>query len=249
MSKKRNSDYKLSPDSQKTSREFGYAARAASRLKNALLPMVFGKHGNALHKRLLSRIVAVLNSGPETKKGERNLGDGDVALLRELQFNPYTPFSRLAHSVSIAVDVSPSSGEVNIRLRDTGSDAFKWPERAVEAFLEIRCMVMGAEQLSVATHALEPLSFRLHDRKTSARNASIPIGNMDDCLILVAGGISFLRTGETEALVSHHRNCYAACILSAICVRDGRVIEFAYGDRSKRVPEISAGPITTWKWD
>lgn len=141
IKKEKSTDYQLSEESSKTSREFGYATRTASALKNALSPMVFDKYGNSLHKRLLARIIAVLNQGPAAKKGKRTLADGHMQLLKGMELNPHANFSSLTYSLTAKAEIIPASGDIKVHIPELETTHFKWPERATNAYLQIRSVV------------------------------------------------------------------------------------------------------------
>lgn len=244
--------YKLSEASVKTSREFGYAARAASVLKQVILPMVFGKYGNQLHKRLQSRIISILHTGPEAKKGKRNLADGDVALMKGLSFNPYTKFATLAPGVSVRAVIAPASGKVDLRLRNTNKSSFKWPDRAVLACLDIQIVAMDVERLTVDAYRLERLDFAHQDGNAIEKKASVPVSEMHDRLILVTVSVSFLRVDSAggDAHVSYHQRYHAAYVAAASYVKDGKVVEFkSDATTSKSAVRPPSYGIVVTKWD
>lgn len=244
-------EYKRSDASVKSSREFGYAARAASVLKQVILPMVFGKYGNQLHKRLQSRIISVLHTGPEAKKGKRSLADGDVTLMKGLSYNPYMQFSTLAPGISVGVVIDPVSRKVHLRVRNTGESGFKWPEQAISACLDVQVVAMDVERLTVDTYGLERLDFGLRDSDVTEKKASVPITEMDHRLILVNVSISFLRVDSAGggAHISHHQRCHAAYIAAASYVKDGKVVEFkpdATPSKSVAQPPVYGAALTKW---
>lgn len=243
-------EYKLSDASVKSSREFGYAARAASVLKQVILPMVFGKYGNQLHKRLQSRIISVLHTGPEAKKGTRTLADGDVALLKGLSFNPYMPFSTLAPGVSVRAMIVPEAGKVNLHLRITSEGGFKWPERAISACIDIQIVAMDVERLVVERYGLERLDFAQQDNDAIEKKASVPIIELDDRLVLVVVSVSFLRVDSAGggAHISHHQRYHAAYIAAAYFVKDGKVVEFKPDTTPSSVaqPPVYGAALTKW---
>lgn len=250
--KGRPAGYKLSEASVKTSREFGYAARAASVLKQVLLPVVFGKYSNQLHKGLQSRIISVLHTGPEAKKGKRSLADGDVALMKGLSFNPHTKFSTLAPGVSLRAAIVPASGKVNLHLRSTGQSGFKWPERAISACVDIQIVAMDAESLTVDVYGLERLDFGYQGSDATEKNASVAITEMDHRLILVTVSISFLRvdSDDGDSHISHHQRYHAASIAVASYVKDGKVVEFKPDSTtSKSAAQPPVYGVTVTKWD
>ena len=249
--KEKPTNYQLSNESSKTSQEFGYANRAASALKNALSPMVFGKYGNALHKQLLSHIIAVLNTGPTAKKGERTLADGDVALLKDMELNPYANFSSLTYSIFARVEIVPVSGEVKVYIPEISAKHFKWPERATIAYVHILGVVLDPYKMTLDCYALDPLGFSTSSIKQPPKKATIPVSDMDDQLLLVALGISFLRTDSegSDGLISHNRKYYAAHIIEAAYVKDGKVMVFEKERKPMDKPNTLPSNAKTIKWD
>ncbi|WP_257666241.1 hypothetical protein [Parapedobacter tibetensis] len=249
---KKSINYRYSDETLKTSKEFSYATRLASALKTALSPLVFGNYGNELHKRLQSRIIAVLSTGPTEKKGERTLADGNLALLKGLELNPYTSFSWLTHAIFIKADIVPIPDGIKIQLPAMGRDNFKWPERGAEAYLSIRCIVLDVRELTVDVYALEPLAFAYgHKKKQQQRSAVVPIENMEDRLALVAVGVSFLRTDGAggDGLISNNRKYYAAYLAEAAYVKNGEVVVFEGEQAPKTASQPEAPNVKIVKWD
>lgn len=74
---------------------------------------------------------------------------------------------------------------------------------------------------------------------------------MDDRLVLLAMGVSFLRTDSEgfDGLISHNRKYYAAYILEAVYVKDGKIVVFEEEQHSKSMPESIPPNVKTVKWD
>lgn len=254
MAKKRKTptSYNLSADSVKSGAEFGYASRLASVLKNALTPLVFDQYGNALHKRLQAKITAAIARGPEAGKGNRIMADGDVALLKGVELNPYTPFASLVFVPSVRATILPETNAIRVELPAIGPDAFNWPERAQEAYIHVRCIVTDVRELAAEIYALEPLVFRKAGAGNPPRQATVNTTDLEDRMVLVAIGISFSRTDSEgrDGLVSRNRKYYAARIVQACYVKDGKVVVFVEGDKKPDpLTSSSVSSVATIKWD
>lgn len=254
MAKKneRSTKYQLSAESRKSSTEFGYASRLASVLKDALAPLIFDQYRNALHKRLQARITKAIGRGPTAKKGNRTLAEADVSMLKGLELNTHTNFSVLTHSLLVKVAILVEERALRIELSAIGPTHFRWPDRAQEAYLTIRCLVVDGQGAITERHLLEPLAVA----RTSAGNppprAAVKTGDLEDRMVLVAAGVSFFRTdseGE-DGLISHNRKYYAAQLVEAAYIKDGEVVVFA--DGGKKPPAVASLPVfdaVMVKWD
>lgn len=242
----------MSADSLKSSAEFGYASRLASVLKNAMTPLVFGQYRNALHKRLQACITTAIARGPEAKKGNRTMADGDVSILRGLELNPYTRFSTLTYSLFVRVAILPKANTLRIELPAIGSDRFRWPDRAREAYLNIRCVVVDVRGGIAESYALEPLAFKKASADNLPRQATIQANDLEDRMVLAAIGVSFFRTDseDQDGLISHNRKYYAARLVEAAYIKDGKMLVFIEENKKPDPPtQSSASDVSTIKWD
>ena len=245
--------YNLSVGSRKSSAEFGYSSNLASVLKNALAPLVFGQYGNALHKRLQKCITAAIARGLAAKKGNRTMAEGDVSVLKGLELNTYTPFSALTFSLVLRAAIFPETNTLRIEMPAIRPDCFRWPERAQAAYLNVRCLVVDVKhRMVVGSYTLEPVTIAEAGTGSPPRRATVKTTDLEDRMVLVATGVSFFRTdseGE-EGLISHNRKYYAAQLVEAAYVKDGKVVVFNYNDKKPDpVMPSSESEVLTIKWD
>ncbi|GEM_PF-1355901 len=246
------SKYKLSADSLKSSAEFGYASRLASVLKNAVAPLVFGQYGNALHKQLQARITTAIARGPERKKGNRTMADGEVSILNGLELNPYTRFSTLTHLLFVKATILPKTNTLRIELPAIRSDRFRWPDRAGEAYLNVRCVVVDVHRGIAENYVLEPLAFKKVSADKPPRQATVQATDLEDRMVLVAVGVSFFRTDSDgqDGLISRNRKYYAARLVEAAYVKDGKVAVFTEENKKPGpITPSSTSDVSTIKWD
>ncbi|MFC3198680.1 hypothetical protein ACFOET_13725 [Parapedobacter deserti] len=118
----------------------------------------------------------------------------------------------MTYSISVKVVISPA---LEIELPVLGTGNFKWPERGAEAFLLVRCLSMDAEALSLDVYALESLALHNGGKSQPTRKATVQVGDMEGRVVVVAIGVSFLRTDSEglDPLISHNRQYYAAQLL------------------------------------
>lgn len=245
--------YNLSAGSLQSSTEFGYSSSLASVLKNALAPLVFGQYANALHKRLQKHITAAIVRGPEAKKGNRTVAEGDVSVLKGLELNTYTPFSALTFSLFLKVAIFPETNTLRIELPAIRPDRFRWPECAQEAYLNVRCFVVDVKhRMVVGSYALEPIAIAEEGAGDPPRQATVKATDLEDRMVLVAIGVSFFRTDSErqDGLISRNRKYYAARLVEAAYVKDGKVVVSNHGDKKPDpVVPLSESDVLSIKWD
>lgn len=247
---KRTAGYAWSADSLKSSAEFGYASRLASALKNALAPLVFNQYTNVLHKRLQGRITKAIGRGPEAMKGRRTLAEGDVSMLKGLELNAYTKLSALTYSLPIKVLVLAEEDALRIELQAMGPSHFRWPDRAQEAYLNVRCHVVDIQGPVVGDYVLEPRVITKRSTGSQPQRARVETCDLENRIVVVAVGVSFFRTDSEgyDGLISHNRKYYAAQIIEAAYVKNGKVVVFEHDDQqlSAKPPSVSTVPVIKW---
>ncbi|SFS44229.1 hypothetical protein SAMN04487906_0499 [Zhouia amylolytica] len=239
LNNEKKSNHRLSPESIKSSKEFTYASQAASILKKKLAPLVFNSEGKKLHKLLQSVVIAILTTGPVALKGKRQLGHGNVGLLKGTELNQHTKFDSLAHFMFTRIEIEPTNGKVVVRVPAIASSDINWPEKAVQVVLRIRCLLIDPDKEGFAATVFEtaPLISSVYGTLSKAKKALLKVGDTEGKVILVAAGISFIRTdgNGTEPYESYNRKHYAARILEAVFIKDGKVVVFKEQTKVKQV--------------
>jgi len=106
--------------------EFGRAGKAAKLVRNSISSWVDNAKDAKLSSRLTRLMVAVLKADKTSKRGQRNVIDGETALLEGFEFNVNAPLdATLIAPFAVAVD--RVAGTAGITLQ-----AFK-PEEKVKA--------------------------------------------------------------------------------------------------------------------
>jgi len=120
---------------------------------------------------------------------------------------------------------------------------------------------MDVDELTIDAYPLEQLDFMRKDnkndgeateRKASIRKASVHVAAMDNRLILIAASISFCRTDAHRAdeHISQHHRYHAAQVVSAIYVKDGKVVEFKpENSGAKNIAKVATEGAIVTKWD
>jgi hypothetical protein len=128
----------LSENSKKTGKEFGRASSAASLVRQAFWYMAGPIADTSFNQRLRSCFVKVIHVAYSKPKGEREVADGDLSLLRGFQFNRHTR-TELIFLPEPLVEIDPGIG-ISItlpRFRLEGN--VKAPPGAARLVIQLCC--------------------------------------------------------------------------------------------------------------
>ena len=219
--------YNLSENSKKTSAEFISAVHAATLVYSGLRPFQKEVGDRNFTYRLNGSVMSIVYSGPEELKGSRRITDGDIALLKQLEFNIYTPLEKLM-PIEPIVRIEPTE-MLTVRLpKGDPTTLFCIPPGfAGEAVLKFRCCVFYFDIENGRFTEPEDLKIPL-DKNFPGGTLEIPLDAKENKVILLAAGLLFTKTKGTSA--SGDRKYYAGKIIEAVNVKDGNVVKFKYPD-------------------
>ncbi|MGG7035690.1 MAG: hypothetical protein ACI7YS_10945 [Flavobacterium sp.] len=114
--------------------EFGRAGKAGKVLRTALRTMLMNASDNRMVSRLTTQMIKVIQADTTSERGQRNVIDGEAALLNGFEFNIsgklggslFTPFTSAIDRVTgeISVDLAPFV-PVNVVAAPGGTTHFK----------------------------------------------------------------------------------------------------------------------------
>jgi hypothetical protein len=214
--------YRLSSNSRRSAEEFGKASRAASLVKAGMASLIPRINTNYIDQRLRSRFMAVIGSGYSKPKGEREVADGDLALLKGFQLNRYTEHRKLC-SINPVVEIDPASGITVILPRTPLRQVVNAPARAVSMVVQLGACICNFTGKGGWKVRAKNLVIDLAKENFPRCTAPIPANKMNNSVVLVAIGFYFLSASGHPI---GDRKYIAGSIIEAVCVRKGRIVIF-----------------------
>jgi len=198
--------------------EFGLSSSAAKAIRNAFEPAFYFKDGTAAYRSTQLVYRSILNN-VSGEKGKRDLHDGDLSLLRGMDFNANSKLlevMQMSHSVSKSADglVHVTLGSLNTK---TG---IKRPKGASGAYMKhrIRLMLVAFnfreeyyENLGVRDVDLE--GYQSVEGQVITFNEAVP----EDCLALVSLSLMLYSTIEqtNESILLNNKEFSPCAIIGA----------------------------------
>lgn len=212
----------LSENSKKSSKEFGRASSAASLVRQAFSFIVNPIADKAFSQRLRSCFVKVISSAYSKPNGEREVTDGDLALLKGFQFNRYTRLWNI-FSIEPLVEINPETGisitVPGFRLAGTVNA----PPGAVTLVIQLCCCACDFPAKNGLLARADDLQINLDKPFFPGGTISFPGEATDSKVLLVATGAYFLNSA---GMLTANRNWMAGSIIEAGMVREGHIVPF-----------------------
>lgn len=238
------SSHNLSEASKKTAADFGVASSATALIRKTFAPLL-DKYADArLIDRLRSAVVQVVHTGPPELKGRRQVTDGDVAILKSLQFNTYTRLERLLPAMP---EVKIFGAErLDIRLPAMEEGRFHYPDRAYQACIDLMCGIFHFDKKNAGFVRTAPLMIGLGKKTFAGAKLSIPLQSAENSVVAVALGLGF-TTDDGGSICD--RRYYAARIVEIVNIVDGEIVQFRYPDKASRRASGAQAEGLSWEME
>ncbi|MGV3508381.1 MAG: hypothetical protein ACO1N7_03755 [Sphingobacteriaceae bacterium] len=223
FSKAASKEYLLTEESKKSGTEFGRGSTAAALVKQAFGPLMLRPFEDNLHNRLSEALRKVIRSGPVVNKGNRNVFDGNLSLLKGFEFSTYTAFDRLLFPLP---DVVVSGDVVKVNIPPfSWTKSVKSPEKASRMVLGMMCGFFDFNTNAFQTTLVGNLPI---ERNSDFRGAglSIPVPEHNELAVIVLVTIFFDYGDSQRHIKVDNRNYQAGIILDAVHIREGKVVVF-----------------------
>lgn len=225
--------YTLSENSQKSGIEFGRAGSAASLVRKALGFMADRIADNGFYNRLSAHFYQVIKSCNTKQPGEREVADGDLALLKKVELNRYTNSQKIFFAEPVVI-IHPGA-DISISLpRFRLEGIAKALPRAGTLVVQLCCCACDFAGKKGFVAKADDLPIGLHQSFFSGGKLRLPAGALDDKVLLITIGFYCL---DKDALPIGDRNYMAGKIIEAVLVREGRIVPFAY-EKNKMKPVV-----------
>lgn len=214
----------MSENSLKSSKEFGYGSSACALIKKAFDPLMLRPFKGTLHNRLSEALRNVIRSGPTVMKGERNVFDGDLKLLKGFEFSDK---AKLKNFFAVLPEVRLLNKELKLVLPN-----FIWKESLIKSPDKADYVVLGFGfgflDFKNYTYVLELAPELRVGKKESFPGGSLsfPVPDAEEQAILIMMNVFF------ESISGKHRSkidnqlYQGGAFLEAIHLRDGEVVAF-----------------------
>ncbi|MES2329893.1 MAG: hypothetical protein V4539_09840 [Bacteroidota bacterium] len=236
-------EVQISESSKKSGTEFGRASKAASVVRRAFLSIVGHIADRAFNQRLRSSFVKVINSAYCKPKGEREVTDGDLALLKGFQINRYTPLQNI-FSIEPRIEINPDTA-ISITFPKFRLEGIVTaPPEAVFLVVQLGCSVGDFSENGLSAR-IRVLQIDLRRPYFPTSKLVVPDGAVDDQALLIAIGVHFLTA---QGIRIGNRNWMAGRIIESGLVSDGQIVPFV--KQEKKIDPVVQDDGKQWlSWD
>lgn len=232
---------------RKSARDFGTANSAAALIRTGFKPLIQTYADGQFDDRLKSRVIQIVQTGPQALKGHRRFADGNMALLKGLELNQYTAVGNLLRCVP-AVSVVPG-GDITITLpRQKLAEMLAPPPKAAAAVIQFRCCLLYFEEKKGLYVTPDDLVLPVEKTVFPGGSFSLPLEGADNCVIIPAWGVYF--TAKDGGHMIQNRKYYAGNLLEVVHLEDGAVKVFTpEAPVAAEVPAGNTTPRVQWKME
>jgi len=213
--------YNLSAESKKSGRDFGYATATATKLRKAFAPILALTADKKLINRLNKRFITVLKTVSESEKGAKNFKNSKISLLQGFEFNQHTSLENLLRIAPLIEMMEDGILKISIPALPTAT-LIEFCNRKDTANLHLMVFSLDliGDQHKIFKAKTLVLPFTTPDFKGA--HIELEIDQQGEQALFVAMGITYAIDGT----VSGDRRYYASKLVTAINLREGKIVEF-----------------------
>jgi hypothetical protein len=228
--------YTLSENSQKSGTEFGRAGSAASLVRKALGFMADRIADNGFYNRLSAHFYQVIKSCNTKQPGERQVVDGDLALLKKVELNRYTHSQKIFPAEPVVI-IHPEA-DIFISLPRLGlAGIARALPQAGTLVVQLCCCACDFAAKKGVVAKVDDLPISLQQSFFPGCKLKLPAGALDDKVLLITIGFYCL---DKNAQLIGNRKYMAGRMIEAVLIREGRIVPFVY-------PENKIQPVVKQK--
>ncbi len=216
--RKNTDSYQPPAESLKSASEFGNASKASAIFRKAFAHLLIRSFMPNIHMRLTKLFGQVICSGPQQKKGERQVSDGDLTLLKNFKFNSYKGFGDLS---DLKLSSNIQDGYVNMTILPFKNSV----ERYLSEYRAKICISFAWFDFAKQNYEVinsNPLYLKT-DEEFEGRKLKIPIPKQHAFTLIIFATICFENDPDGKGLfvTSGNRRYQAGAILEAMHFIDG----------------------------
>jgi hypothetical protein len=219
--------YQLTENSIKSGMEFARANRATGLVKERL-PELFEDIGDgALYNRLTGRFMKLIGTGYSKPGGEREVSDGDLALLKGFEFNRFTSSHSIC-AIEPVVVIDPAA-DISITVpKFSIEQSVNAPVKAETLVIQLSCFVCDFTTEKTGAANSDDLHISLDKSSFAGGCFEFSADSTSDEAMIFTISFQFL---DRDHLAIKNRNHTAARIIESVMIRDGRVTPFRYPEK------------------
>jgi len=217
----KESIYRLSAESKKSGRDFGYATATAKKLRKAFAPLLALTADKIVINRLNKRFIAVLKTVSESEKGAKNFKNGKISLLQGFEFNQHKSLENLLRIAPLIEMIEDGILKISIPASPTATlIEFCHRKDTANLHLMVFSLDLIGDQHKIFKAKTLVLPFKIPDFKGA--HIELEIDQQGEQALFVAMGITYASDGT----VSGDRRYYASKLVTAIHLREGKIVKF-----------------------
>ncbi|MDF3079041.1 MAG: hypothetical protein K0S09_2930 [Sphingobacteriaceae bacterium] len=213
-----------SPASQRSGKEFGMGSTASSLFRKTFDPVIFPRSATTLHNRLSEVFRAIIRSCWEQETVDK-IFSGDIALLKDLELNCYTPFTAVA-KMELEVSIDPA-GKVLLNIPPFKvTSSFHPAPNTDTAIIRLLAGVFDFKENTCQLTEADDLLIKLNSQTFAGDAITLPFTGADGRVLILAVAVFFVRLNSRNFSVPEDRRYNAGKILEAVAIRNGKIVEF-----------------------
>lgn len=243
------SSYMPNEESQKSGAEFGKGSNACALLKMAFPPLLLRAFKTDLHNRLAAVLRKIIRTGPVAKKGNREVFDGNLSLLKGFQFNAKVHFSKLCLA---PIETVLTANEINISISPFAwQNCIKAPKAASVVKIGLCCVF--TDFVNGEFEAVKGTELSLTKGATfKGGRLKIAIPEGKELGVLLVVNIFFESDFNGSTYLVENLKFQAGEILDSVHVKNGEIVCFVeeeLPDKATEKPTVENDNFRTLEWE
>lgn len=229
LARQASESVKQTEASKKAAKDFGRSASAVALIRKTFAPLI-KEHSDPLFIERLKRTAAkIIHTGPKELQGSLEFTDGDVALLKIVEFNKWSTVAGLFRCTPVITLEKTDS--LKIKLPKTVMQhLFDHPEKAIKAQIEFMCGTFHFDLKKAGFVKMNNILIPLKEETFNGLQCVIPLQSAENSVIAVVMCVSFV-VDHGVITYSRDRRFYAGRIIEVFNIKDGNVVEFKYPEK------------------
>lgn len=209
-------------NSKKSSAEFSAASSAVAVLRKALKKFSAKIRDSRFDDRLKKKVREIIETGPATLKGKRQITDGNLSLLRSFEVNKQTPVGKLVN-FSPLLNIDKAELLTITLPKMNGADMFNYPDRLQYGIIEFHCAIAHFDLKKCGVTQLEQVAICKKNPVFPGGKFRVPLQAAHNSVVIVAMSVHFKNEMN---LICGDRRFYAGHIVEAFNIVDGEIVHF-----------------------
>ncbi|WP_075589859.1 hypothetical protein [Labilibacter marinus] len=185
--------------------EFGRAGKASKLLRSVFKAPIAQSADNKVASRLTTAMLKVVQADTTNKRGERNVVEGDLNLLKGFEFNGNTSLDEvLKAAYTVAFDRSAGNAQVSVEFEDPSME-LEQIDGATEARLTVGVAAINYETSEYEVDVVQSATIDLNSKVASTVDTSASITADSTQPVFVVLGIEYYQTVNGELYIINNK--------------------------------------------